>query len=351
MLKIDAVSYHLEKQQILDDISFEAADGELLCLLGPSGSGKTSILRLIAGLAAPDNGTISINGVAVSSQSGITPPHKRNIGYLFQDFALFPHLNVMQNIQYGLTGVEKSKSLSRTRELLDQVKLQDHAEKFPHMLSGGEQQRVALARAIASRPRLLLLDEPFSSLDTSLRQQVREETIQIAANHGLTTIMVTHDPDEAMSLADRIVLINEGAVVQIGTPEKLYNHPVNKLAAAFFGNINKINGIVENEQIKTDIGSLPGDGLIDGSKVDILIRPEGIKISPAPKNAATINDEAWVCGIRYCGNSNLVRVGIGSWSEPHTHMEVSQLPGISLQTGDKILLEFDRNQTYVFPKT
>ena len=348
MLKLDSVSYVIEDEKILGDISFEAVDGELLCLLGPSGSGKTSTLRLIAGLAKLETGTIYVNGKTVSSRSITIPPHKRDIGFLFQDFALFPHLTVTQNIRYGLAGLEKHKAIPRTQELLEQIRLTTHAHKYPHTLSGGEQQRVALARAVASRPRLLLLDEPFSNLDTSLREQVREETVEITKNHGVTTVMVTHDPDEAMSVADRIVLINNGKVVQIDTPERLYNNPVDEFSAGFFGNINRVTGTVVEKEIKTKIGNIPSAGLKNGSVVDVFIRPDGVKLLPPEKRPHNSKDEAWVCGVRYRGNSSLIRVGIGCWPEPHTHLEANHPHTIPMKTGDRLALKLDHSKTFVF---
>ena len=348
MLKLDSVSYVIENEKILDDISFQAVDGELLCLLGPSGSGKTSTLRLIAGLAKLETGTIYLDSKPVSSQSRTIPPHKRNIGFLFQDFALFPHLTVTQNIRYGLAGLEKRQAVTRIQDLLDQIRLTNHAHKYPHALPGGEQQRVALARAVASRPQLLLLDEPFSNLDTSLREQVREETVEITKNHGVTTVMVTHDPDEAMSVADRIVLINNGKVVQIDTPERLYNNPIDEFSASFFGNINRVTGTVVEKEIKTKFGNVPSAGLKNGSVVDVFIRPDGIKLLPPEQRIHDTTDEAWVCGVQYRGNSSLVRVGIGSWPEPHTHLAANHPNTVPLKTGDRLALKLDPNKTFVF---
>ena len=231
MLKLENINLALEETKIIRNISFDVTEGELLCLLGPSGCGKTTTLRLIAGLEAPDSGTVSINGTNVSTNSFVIPPYKRDIGFLFQDFALFPHLTVRNNIAYGLKHLRKTEAQIRTTEMLTQIRLEAHSDKYPHMLSGGEQQRVALARALATEPRLLLMDEPFSGLDTSLREKIREETLQILKERGVTTVLVTHDPEEAMLIADQIVLMNEGNIVQSGTPGDIYERPTNIFSA------------------------------------------------------------------------------------------------------------------------
>jgi len=350
MLDFNAVTYSVGNTHILHGVSFDVEEGGLSCLLGPSGGGKTSILRLIAGLDSPKTGTISLDGKIVSSTEKLVAPHKRDVGFLFQDFALFPHLTVAQNISYGLTKLDKYEANKRTEFLLDQIRLSGSANRYPHMLSGGEQQRTALARAIASKPRVVLLDEPFSNLDTSLRTELRDETLELLRDQGVTTVMVTHDPDEAMSIADKIVLINDGTVVQTGKPAELYNHPVNKFAASFFGNINKVDGTIVEKHVETDIGTIPVKGYSEGSKVDLLVRPEGIKILSASEKSSPHTDDAWVCGIRYRGDSSLVRVGIGNWPQPHTHVEASQPQALPLQTGDKVYLDIDIKKTFIFPK-
>ena len=214
MLSLQNLTLTLGKKKILEDISFDLEVGELLCLLGPSGCGKTSTLRAIAGLEIPDSGLVRLNGRTVSNSNSVTPPYERDIGFLFQDFALFPHLTVAENISYGLSKLSKTEAKNRTEELLKLIGLSGQAKKYPHMLSGGEQQRVALARARAPEPRLLLLDEPFSGLDSSLRQEIREETLQVLKENEIASIIVTHDPEEAMLIADKIVLMQNGKVVQ-----------------------------------------------------------------------------------------------------------------------------------------
>ncbi len=250
MLKVEDAYFAISGTPIIEGVSFEIKKGEIACLLGPSGSGKTSILRLIAGLEALDRGNIFIGDQLVSNKQHNLSPNKRGIGFLFQDYALFPHLTVYQNIAWGIGKTEKDKTEVIVKQLLDRIQMYDQAEKYPHELSGGEQQRVALARAQACQPNLLLLDEPFSGLDTNLRNDIREQTNLILRSDKVTSIIVTHDPEEAMTLADKIILINNGKISQVGNPEELYRSPSNKFAASFFGDINRLNGIVEGKLIK-----------------------------------------------------------------------------------------------------
>ena len=347
MLKLEDVSLSYGADAIVRDVSFDVREGETLCLLGSSGCGKTSLLRLIAGLERPDRGTISIGGDVVSTRRKTVPPHKRDVGFLFQDFALFPHLTVAENIGYGLGHLDRKQARARVAELLGQIRLTQHAEKYPHMLSGGEQQRVALARARAPRPRLLLLDEPFSALDTSLREQLREETIQILKDRGVTTILVTHDPEEALTMADRIVLMNEGQVVQIGTPSDLFQNPSSVFCAQYFGKINRIPGTVDGGAIETDLGPLENTAFSDGADVQVLLRPEALRISTGA-GGGTVSRELLVCGVKYAGNSSLIRLGIGNEAAPHTHVELRHPGPVSLDPGQKIKVEIDPAKAFVF---
>ncbi|MCF7947526.1 MAG: ABC transporter ATP-binding protein [Spirochaetia bacterium] len=220
------------------DADIHAAEGELVCLLGPSGCGKTTGLQLIAGILAPDQGSIYLGQREITA----LPPWKRNIGLVFQDYALFPHMTVYENIAYGLRqqGASKYSITSRVEELLDLVELPGYSQRRPEQLSGGEKQRVALARAVAPSPALLLLDEPLSALDARLRTQLRREIRNIQKRIGLTTIYVTHDQEEALSLSDRIIVMQNGTIQQSGTPQELYNSPLNEFVARFIGNSNLV---------------------------------------------------------------------------------------------------------------
>ena len=349
MLTLEKLSLRIAEDQIIHDVSFEVTDGELVCLLGPSGCGKTTTLRLIAGFEKPEAGTITLNGQIVSRPGQAIAPQKRDVGFLFQDYALFPHLTVAENIAYGLSGRTRQQVKERTWEMLRQIRMEDHADKYPHELSGGEQQRVALARARAPRPRLLLLDEPFSGLDTSLRAKLRRETRDILKDRGVTAIMVTHDPEEAMLMADRIVLMRDGHVVQTGTPEDLYNNPVDAFTAEFFGEVNHLDGIAEGEWITTNAGRIPNTEYSDGTAVDVLIRPEAIAIGSEQFDKA-LSQEVRVCAIEYAGGTSHVRLGLGDEEENAPHLQAHYPGPFSASIGDRLRLNIDQAQTFTFPK-
>jgi len=273
----------------LSEISLEIFEGEFVCFLGPSGCGKTTLLRAIAGLDIQTFGEIEQNGSNVSS----LPPAERDFGIVFQSYALFPNLTIQKNIAFGLENLKKSKAEvdSRVEELLALVGLSDQTDKYPAQLSGGQQQRVALARAIAISPGLLLLDEPLSALDAKVRGKLRHEIKDLQNRLGITTIMVTHDQEEALTMADRIVVINEGIIEQVGTPQEIYNAPETTFVADFIGSMNFLNGVRSNEN-KIEVGSQVFTVESDHWKADteqnknvvIAIRPEDIVVGAATEN-------------------------------------------------------------------
>jgi iron(III) transport system ATP-binding protein len=278
------------------------------------------------------------------------PPHRRNVGFLFQDFALFPHLTVAENVTFGLARLGRDVARARTVEMLEKVQLLAHAGKYPHMLSGGEQQRVALARALAPGPALMLLDEPFSDLDTSLRGRVRDETLRILRDAGVTTVMVTHDPEEAMLAADRIVLMREGRIVQTGTPDALYLNPVDAFTAEFFGDINRLDGVVEGAWIRTCLGAIANRHYPDGSRVEVLIRPDALTLAPPGYDSNQAEAEARVCAVQYAGRSSLVRIGLGDGTDPRMHFHARQ-PGLfPSRVGERLRVRIDQAQAFVFEK-
>ena len=350
MLTVSEINLDFGKTSILRDISFDISKGEVICLAGPSGSGKTSLLRLIAGLENPVSGEIYIDDKLVSSKEYLVEAHKREVGLLFQDLALFPHLTVEQNIKYGLGAYTKSSAKQRAKQLLETTQLSRSAVKFPHMLSGGEQQRVALARAWAPNPKILLLDEPFSSLDTALKEQIREDTYSFLRDNKITAIIVTHDPLEALSMSDRIVLINEGKIVQVGKPEEIYEKPVDRFAAEFFGNINAFEGRIDKGKITTKIGEFrnttPFD---DGVPVDVLVRNDALTVELSQENQNGVQ-RAWVCESRYMGEGKLLRIGVGNWPEPHTHLNVNYFGNHEIRHGQPMKLTFNDNRIFVFLK-
>lgn len=281
LLTLNNISVAYGNHRVVDNINFELEEGQISCLLGSSGCGKTTLLRAIAGFESPTEGEISIRDNTVSTANKVLAPEHRNIGMVFQDFALFPHLDVEANIRFGLTKkMSESEQLNRCNELLDLVGLTDSNKKYPHQLSGGQQQRVALARALAPNPDILLLDEPFSSLDVELRQQLAREVREILKQQNITAILVTHDQNEAFAMADTIGLIHKGELVQWDTPYNLYHTPNTRFVANFIGQGVFIPGEYIGEQkINTDLGIIEGavpEQCKVGCKLDLLIRPDDI---------------------------------------------------------------------------
>lgn len=297
---------------VVNDVSLSIGAGEILCLLGPSGCGKTTTLRMLSGVESPDDGVIRVDGQDVFGPGIMVPPEARSVGLMFQDFALFPHLSVAANVAFGLTGSRRDKR-TRVEELLARVDLGRHIDAYPHELSGGEQQRVALARALAPRPLVMLMDEPFSGLDNRLRDGIRDDTLSLLKEEGTAVVMVTHEPEEAMRMADRIALMRDGRIVQQGAPYNLYNSPVDKAAAAFFSDVNVICGRVEGGLTRTPFGEFLAPGHADGSNVEIVIRPQHLKLdfyrdgqAPLPTPVNGMPALGQVRRARYLGRESLV---------------------------------------------
>lgn len=267
ILDLKNISLKLENHQILKDVSLELEDGDIACLLGPSGCGKTSLLRIIAGLEERSDGKIILNKKTCQDTGLFLPPQKRKIGMVFQDYALFPHLSVSENITFGLGHLKKNEQIAKLDEMLELVKLGPWKDNYPHKLSGGQQQRVALARALAQSPAILLLDEPFSNLDTELRYQLSEDVRNILKQLKMTAILVTHDQTEAFSFADKIGVMKEGVIQQFSTSYDLYHSPQTPFIASFIGE----GVIVPGDLVKAYMPSL--DHPINGS---ILVRPDDI---------------------------------------------------------------------------
>lgn len=297
-------------RRVVDDVSLTVMPGQVTCLLGPSGCGKSTTLRIVAGVELQNSGTIHVDGKLVCDTVYRLPPEQRNIGLMFQDFALFPHLTVAQNVAFGLMG---RKPTDRVHDLLAKVGMTRHAADYPHQLSGGEQQRVALARALAPAPQIMLMDEPFSGLDDRLRDDIRDETLEVLKSEGTAVLLVTHEPGEAMRMADEIALMRDGRIVQQGAPYNIYNSPVDLEASAFFSDINVIRGKVEGALTRTAFGQFLAPGVPDGTEVDIGIRPQHIKIDfdrggrgPNPTPADGTAARGVVERARFMGASSLV---------------------------------------------
>jgi len=278
-LRLTGVGKRFGDMAALSDISLSVDAGEIVSLVGRSGCGKSTLLRLISGVDLPDHGSIELNGFEVSGPAGFVEPEDRNVGFMFQDYALFPHLTVSQNIAFGLKKLPKAEAAERVATVIGNIGLEPLAQRYPHTLSGGEQQRVALARALAPRPALLLMDEPYSNLDRGLRETVREQTTQLLRAMGTTVIMVTHDPEEALATADRIVLMRAGRVVQVGDADDLYDRPRSRYAAEFFSIFNRLPGTVKPQGLETGLGLLPiRSALPEGTAVTVYIRPTAITL-------------------------------------------------------------------------
>lgn len=337
----------------VNDVSLTLRSGEVVCLLGPSGCGKTTLLRLVAGLEALQRGEIHIEGDLKARGGGLqTPPEKRNVGLAFQDSALFPHLNVLDNVTFGLRHLPGIKRQERGLSLLDKLGMASHAASFPHMLSGGQQQRVALARALAPAPQVMLLDEPFSSLDSRLRDQIRDDTLHVLKAVDAATLLVTHDPEEAMFMADRIFLMRDGKLVQAGTPTELYTQPNTPFVATFFGTVNELDGIVRNGQVTTPAGQVAAPGLEEGTAVSVYIRPEALTVKPI--GSPTVDDHhrhSHVLMSRLLGPVSLVHLcahSPDSATEVHLHARV---PGVFLpEPGQPVRFELDPDLVFVFPR-
>ncbi|MBB5700863.1 iron(III) transport system ATP-binding protein [Ochrobactrum daejeonense] len=278
-LTLTGVSRRFGRVCALNDISLDVHPGEIICLVGHSGCGKTSLLRVIAGIDAPDSGLITMGGEALVSPSVFVEPEKRNVGVVFQDYALFPHLTVKENLLFGLRKMHRDEANARVSELLDLVALSHMANRYPHMLSGGEQQRVALARALAPKPHLLLMDEPFSNLDRGLRATVRRETVALLRKLGTTAIIVTHEAEEALSTGDRVVLMRSGEIVQSGSARDLHERPVNRYAADFFCDFNVISGNFDGRALITPFGAVKvPKALPAGAETILYLRPRDFTI-------------------------------------------------------------------------
>ncbi|HEX7168370.1 MAG TPA: ABC transporter ATP-binding protein [Acidimicrobiales bacterium] len=297
----------------VDSVDLDLAEGRITALLGPSGCGKTTTLRLIAGFDRPDAGEIAIGGDVVAGAGHAVPPERRGIGMVFQQLALFPHLDVAGNIAYGLRGSSRSDRAARVGDLLDLVGLGGMGHRLPHELSGGEAQRVALARALAPKPQVVLLDEPFSSLDVALRAELRGEVRRILQAACVTTLVVTHDQDEALSIGDAVAVMFEGRVAQVGAPEDVYRHPASQAVAEFLGDANAVAGRATGGMVETEVGTLRSD-VADGDVV-VLVRAEDVDLAALDGEGdpgATGATEAIVEDVDYFGHDQLVSVRLPS---------------------------------------
>lgn len=338
----------------VDRVDLEVERGERVALLGPSGCGKTTTLNMLAGFLVPDEGEIFLGAERITSQ----PPHKRNTGMVFQQYALFPHLTVWDNVAFGLRmrNVPVTERKARIERVLDRVRLGALKDRFPQQLSGGQQQRVALARAIVLEPTILLLDEPLSNLDAKLRQEMRTEMLQLLETVDITTILVTHDQEEALALADRIVIMNAGSVEQIGTPSEIFEDPQTAFVANFMGDPNTLEGVVNEcckDIVKCDVGcealidaTASRSGLKAGDRVEVLVRAERVQLSlkrPLDSNVLEVEVE----NVIYLGNNirYLLRLGRQTFAAVDQNRGNANL----FQKGQRLFAQWSARDTRAFP--
>ena len=319
ILELSNVTKAFSEETAVDGISLDVERGELLTLLGPSGCGKTTTLRLLAGLETPTGGEIRLNDERVATADGATDPENRDVGIVFQDFALFPHLSVRENIAFGIEDMDDVDTKARVDELLELVDLPGHGEKSPDQLSGGQKQRVAVARSLAPEPEVLLLDEPFSNLDVRLRVEMREEVRSILKEAGVTAISVTHDQEEALSISDRVAVMNNGGIEQLGRPERVFEQPKSRFVASFLGRASFLTAYVHDETVKTGIGEFDAMSLdgyaaqYNGIAVDVLVRPDDLRAGRAHAEQT----DGKVVSRQYVGPSFIYRVDLDSGDTVH----------------------------------
>ncbi len=284
LLDIKDIECRYQRQVIVNDLTFHVNKGNIACLLGPSGCGKTTVLRAIAGFEPVIKGEILLNNKTLSRQGFMMPPHKRHLGMVFQDYALFPHMDVNENICFGIRGKSRREKTTIAAQLLETVGMSEFGKRYPHELSGGQQQRIALARALAAQPTMVLLDEPFSNLDIDLRERLGVEIRDLLKERGITTLLVTHDQHEAFALGDQVGIMNGGKILQWDTPFNIYHEPANRFIADFIGQGVFLKGtLITSDTVKTEIGIIQGDRAYPwppGSEVDILLRPDDILPDP-----------------------------------------------------------------------
>lgn len=335
-LEYENVGHRYGSAEVLHGVSFVAAAGEVTCLLGRSGSGKSTLLRLAAGLERVQSGAIRLDGEVLGSPSRHPPPEQRPVGLVFQDHVLFPHKTAAQNVAFGLRDASPQARRDVAAKHLAGVGLAGFADRFPDTLSGGEQQRVALARALAPSPKVMLLDEPFANVDATLRRALREDARAMLRSAGSVALIVTHDPDEALELADRIVVLGEGRVVQAGTPAEIWRHPADLRVAEMFGEAQHLRGDAKGGVVRTSFGTIEWEH--GTGAVDVVARPAGVALAPAAEGPRVVD-------VRFLGDRHFVLLQVGTET---LRASVADLQSISV--GDHIAATFDPAATFVYPQ-
>ena len=351
-LEIRHLIRRYDGRAVVDDVSLSVRAGQVTCLLGPSGCGKSTTLRIIAGVEMQDSGEIYVDGRLVCDTDFRVPPERREIGLMFQDFALFPHLSVADNVGFGLKGPKEAKRV-RVAELLQRVDLMRFIDGFPHQLSGGEQQRVALARALAPKPRIMLMDEPFSGLDNRLRDGIRDETLSLLKDEDTAVLLVTHEPEEAMRMADEIALMRDGKIVQQGAPYNVYTRPIDRAAVSFFSDANVLRAQVNGALAETPFGRFLAPGFADGTEVDIVFRPQHVRLDfdrhgsgPLPTPTDGVAAPGIVKRARFMGHESLIEFAM----DHDGSVLKATVPNVFLPgEGRRMWLTVRRDRCFVFP--
>jgi iron(III) transport system ATP-binding protein len=340
-LGFEGVERQFEDRMALAGVTLAIDPGEIVCLLGPSGSGKTTLLRIASGIERPSRGRVVIDGAEVAGPAAFVPPEHRGVGLMFQDFALFPHLSIAQNVAFGLRRLSQAEKRREALGMLERVGLAHLADAYPATLSGGEQQRVALARAILPRPRVMLMDEPFSGLDVQLREQLQGETLKLLAETRATCLMVTHSPDEAMRIADRIAVMRDGRLVQVGRAEELYRNPADLFVARLFSEINEIAMTVTGGALKTPIGTFAIPDLVEGEVARLCIRRSAIRLV-----ATGTGLSGRVLRRRFLGDMMRLELAVEGFDQP---LAMSVLEDRAPALSDDVTIAIDPAGVLVFP--
>jgi iron(III) transport system ATP-binding protein len=347
ILNVKNLHHSYGEIEALNNLSFSIKNSSIVSVLGPSGCGKTTLIRVIAGLESVQKGEIFIEDTIVANNQLNTPPEKRPISYVFQDFALFPHMTVLENISFA-AGSRKNK-----KQLIDQViqlaKVDNFLQKYPHSLSGGEQQRVALARSIAVQPKLLLLDEPFSDLDINLKREIIDDTLHLINSLESSALVVTHNAEEAMFLSDMIIVMDQGKIVQVGTPHQIYFHPVNQYVASLFGETNIFQTTVQNNQCNTPLGSIEVNNLKDNQIVNVVIRPEAIKLSQEKSPLLNPNTGV-VVDSKFLGNSAIIHMTVNDQFNQKHHIHSKVLGNFLPPAASSVSITLDKSHIFIFPR-
>ncbi len=347
-LTFDAVERKFGDGKALRGLSLDIAPGEVVCLLGPSGCGKTTLLRIASGIDKPTSGRVLINDFEVAGPQRFVPPEKRNIGLMFQDFALFPHLTIQQNVAFGLRSLPREEAAREAYAALARVGLAKYAADFPHILSGGQQQRVALARATVPRPSVVLMDEPFSGLDVQLRETMQRETLALLRETRATCMIVTHNPEEAMRLGDRVAVMRGGVLVQAGPAEELYRTPSDLFVARLFSEINEIEAVVDGGTIASPIGQIrakrrgTGEQISDGTSVIMCIRRRAVRLNVDKEGLS-----GRILHVKFLGDMALLEIGVQGFERPlQTLVREWEDP----VQGAEVKVSIDPASILIFPK-